>query len=45
VTGAEKRAPLGLLLAHDPSIPAGRVDAGDGLIIADGPAGGPPRGT
>jgi 6-phosphogluconolactonase len=43
VTGAEKRAPLRLLLARDPSIPAGRVEAPDALILADAPAGGGAR--
>jgi 6-phosphogluconolactonase len=35
VTGADKRGPLRLLLAGDPSIPAGRVDAPDALGLAD----------
>jgi 6-phosphogluconolactonase len=35
VTGADKRAPLPLLRAGDPSIPAGRVDAADALVLAD----------
>ncbi|MEA2302679.1 MAG: 6-phosphogluconolactonase [Solirubrobacteraceae bacterium] len=43
VTGAEKRDPLRALQAHDPSIPAGRVEApADTLILADDPAGGGP---
>jgi 6-phosphogluconolactonase len=39
VTGAEKRDPLGKLLARDPSIPAGRVESEDSLILADRAAG------
>ncbi len=39
VTGAEKRDPLRALLAGDPSIPAGRVEARDALVLADQPAG------
>ncbi len=39
VTGAEKRDPLRALLAGDPSIPAGRVEARDTLVLADEPAG------
>jgi 6-phosphogluconolactonase len=39
VTGAEKRDPLRALLARDPSIPAGRVQARDALVLADRPAG------
>jgi 6-phosphogluconolactonase len=35
VTGAEKREALAKLRAGDPSIPAGRVEAKRGLIIAD----------
>lgn len=35
VTGAEKREALAKLEAGDPSIPAGRIEAEDGLIIAD----------
>jgi 6-phosphogluconolactonase/glucosamine-6-phosphate isomerase/deaminase len=35
VTGAEKRDALAKLRAGDDSIPAGRVAAGDGLIVAD----------
>ncbi len=35
ITGADKREPLAQLLAGDPSIPAGRVDAGRSLILAD----------
>ncbi|MEA2297977.1 MAG: 6-phosphogluconolactonase [Solirubrobacteraceae bacterium] len=35
VTGAEKRDPLRRLLAHDPGIPAGRVDAPDAVVVAD----------
>ncbi len=35
VTGAEKRDALAKLRAGDESIPAGRVEARDGLIIAD----------
>ncbi len=35
VTGEDKRDPLRLLLAGDPSIPAGRVDAPDALVLAD----------
>ena len=36
VTGEEKRDALEMLLARDPSIPAGRVEpGGDSLILAD----------
>ena len=35
ITGADKRDPLGRLLAGDESIPAGRVQAGRSLILAD----------
>jgi 6-phosphogluconolactonase len=35
VTGAEKRTALAKLLAGDQSIPAARVEARDGLIVAD----------
>jgi 6-phosphogluconolactonase/glucosamine-6-phosphate isomerase/deaminase len=35
VTGAEKRDALAKLRAGDPSIPAGRVEVTDGLIVAD----------
>ena len=35
VTGAEKRDPLAKLLAPDPSIPAGRVEPRDSLVLAD----------
>jgi 6-phosphogluconolactonase len=35
VTGEEKRAPLSKLLAGDQSIPAGRVEAADMLVVAD----------
>jgi 6-phosphogluconolactonase len=41
VTGGEKRDPLRALLAHDPAIPAGRVDAADSLVLADTLAAGP----
>jgi 6-phosphogluconolactonase len=40
VTGAEKRDPLRALLARDPSIPAGRVEAADSLVLADALAAG-----
>lgn len=40
VTGAEKRGPLAKLLARDPSIPAGRVEAQDSLVLADRSAAG-----
>ena len=39
VTGAEKHEPLEKLLAGDPSIPAGRVDSADSLVLADRAAG------
>jgi 6-phosphogluconolactonase len=42
VTGADKRDPLGRLLAGDRSIPAGRVEAGASLVIADAAAAPPP---
>lgn len=35
VSGEDKQAPLGKLLASDPSVPAGRVDAGASLVMAD----------
>jgi 6-phosphogluconolactonase len=35
VAGQDKAAMLPLLLAGDPSIPAGRVDASDQLVVAD----------
>lgn len=35
VSGEDKRAPLEKVLAADPSIPAGRVEAGSSLIMAD----------
>jgi 6-phosphogluconolactonase len=35
VTGEDKRGPLEKLLAADPSIPAGRVEAGSSLVMAD----------
>jgi len=35
ITGEEKREPLGRLLAGDRSIPAGRVNSQDSLILAD----------
>jgi len=35
ITGEEKREPLAKLLARDPAIPAGRVESGDSLILAD----------
>jgi len=38
VTGADKREPLAKLLAGDRSIPAGRVEAGASLVIADAAA-------
>ena len=40
VTGAEKRDALARLRAGDPSIPAGRIEARNGLIIADEEAAG-----
>jgi 6-phosphogluconolactonase len=40
ITGADKREPLQQLLAGDPSIPAGRVDAPRSVIIADREAAG-----
>jgi len=38
VSGEDKRAPLERLLAADPSIPAGRVEAGSSLVMCDRPA-------
>lgn len=35
ITGADKKEPLAKLLAADPSIPAGRVEAARSLVIAD----------
>lgn len=40
VTGAEKAEPLRRLLAHDTSIPAGRVRAAKSLVLADEAAAG-----
>jgi len=40
VTGEEKQEPLAKLLYHDPSIPAGRVEFTDSLIVADEAAAG-----
>jgi len=39
VTGADKKAALSSLLAADPSIPAGRVQAAASLVLADQAAG------
>jgi 6-phosphogluconolactonase len=41
ITGADKRTPLRKLLAGDPSIPAGRVEAARSLVLADKDAAGP----
>jgi 6-phosphogluconolactonase len=41
VTGESKAGPLRLLLAGDPSIPAGRVRAARSLVVADRAAAGP----
>jgi 6-phosphogluconolactonase len=35
ITGEQKREPLGWLMASDPAIPAGRVEAEEALVIAD----------
>jgi hypothetical protein len=35
VSGEDKRASLAKLLAADPSIPAGRVEAGSSIVMAD----------
>ena len=43
VTGADKADALARLRAHDESIPAGRVAAGDALIVADRAAAGAVR--
>jgi 6-phosphogluconolactonase len=40
VTGEEKQEPLAKLLYHDPSIPAGRVQFTDSVIVADQAAAG-----
>lgn len=40
VAGADKHDALAKLLAGDPSIPAGRVEASDGLVLADKAAAG-----
>jgi 6-phosphogluconolactonase/glucosamine-6-phosphate isomerase/deaminase len=40
VAGEDKRDALAKLLAGDSSIPAGRVEASDGLVLADGAAAG-----
>ena len=40
VTGSEKVPMLKRLLAHDPTIPAGRVRQEDGLVFADRAAAG-----
>jgi 6-phosphogluconolactonase len=39
ITGADKREPLRHLLAGDPTIPAGRVEAARSLVLADVAAG------
>jgi 6-phosphogluconolactonase len=39
ITGADKREPLRRLLAGDPTIPAGRVEAARSLVLADVAAG------
>ena len=39
ITGADKRDPLRRLLAGDPTIPAGRVEAAHSLVLADAAAG------
>jgi 6-phosphogluconolactonase len=41
VAGEDKRDAIAKLLAGDHSIPAGRVDAADGLVLADHAAAGP----
>ncbi|MFL6056444.1 MAG: 6-phosphogluconolactonase [Actinoallomurus sp.] len=41
ITGTNKRTPLRKLLAGDPSIPAGRVEAARSLVVADKDAAGP----
>jgi len=38
VAGEDKRDALGKLLAADPSVPAGRVEASDAIVLADGAA-------
>jgi 6-phosphogluconolactonase len=43
ITGADKRDPLTRLLAGDESIPAGRVQAGRSLVLADAAAAPNPR--
>jgi 6-phosphogluconolactonase len=43
VAGEDKRDALAKLLDGDPSIPAGRVEADDGLALADRAAAGPDR--
>lgn len=35
VSGDDKRAPLEKMLASDPSVPAGRVEAGSSIVMAD----------
>ena len=40
ITGADKRDPLRRMLAGDPTIPAGRVEAARSLVLADAAAGG-----
>lgn len=44
VTGRDKKEPLAKLLAGDPSIPAGRVEAGASLVLADAEAAPVPKG-
>ena len=43
VTGAEKREALAKLRAGDRSIPAGRVEASDAVVVADAEAAGDSR--
>lgn len=38
VAGAGKSGPLQMLLEHDESIPAGRIEAGESIVVADSPA-------
>jgi 6-phosphogluconolactonase len=38
ITGEDKRDPLAKLLAGDPSIPAGRVEAADAVVLCDAAA-------
>jgi 6-phosphogluconolactonase/glucosamine-6-phosphate isomerase/deaminase len=45
ITGADKREPLELVLARDPSVPGGRVNNPDAVVLADPAAAGGSTGS